>query len=1085
MAQNMYRVGDFVYFELSSAAPYQIRKIEELNKKVKFYNSSNFLVISLLANLCFYYFSAICVLCKKLLLFQTQSGNVEAKVSCFYRRRDLPTSLLKVADRAERVDKVINTRRRLVITPSAPSADASDDSSEGVKRNDDESSSDNDVRSTQEIKTDNTSATSNREESNSPKPIVCVDSDEEEMDSQNKIEKQEEPKDREEEPSCEGGYGFAGLPKGAENLSSQNRHILRQHELFLTRQVDSLPATHIRGKCNVTLLSEVETSEMYLYREDAFFYSLVYDPTAMTLLADKGEIRVGEKYQCEVPDDMAPDAVDENKENGNLVIAEEEDDDYDDDDDDDDEPFVATTDREFLVYHPHHSLTDRDIDQFLIVARAVGTFSRALDTSSSMKLPSLHMTAAAASRDVTLFHAMALLHQANYDIGLGVKYLVPPPSKQHYPLDADKTTSHNTVSLGGPILCRDQMEEWSAAEATLFEEAIEKYGKDFSDIRADYLPWKAMRDIVEYYYMWKTTNRYVEIKKNKAVEQESKLKQVYIPNYNKPNPNLVGPPNPSGQSMKGTSPCESCEVDESTHWYAWGPAHLQLRLCSVCWSRWKKYGGLQRVHEYESYDLDGATTQDLIAQSQVLPQKAPTTLSTPSLIGRSSESSACNTSVNDRVVKTRSEVNGRSNSGHVKGRVAALGLSQAQYKLIGGLHPSVVKTRVAFYLNTTLSMRIARRLAPKSLFNIRRSARRPFLPINGHAIKHYCTTRQPFEIIRAAKQIKANKLPDAVVAQLASSIIASNPQLSQTASAVNTHKRHGNDKGGPVVKRSHLQQTVSQPQSAVHLVPAGSTIHSHYHHPTLVPIASTTPGATPPPPALPPSQLTPQTLQAVPQSSQIAAIHSGAHITNAILNRSLSPGKVVCNTVRNQQPHLAHVTNSTMHTFAHESNRPVAAVTPLSIPTSVLVPPTIASVSPALIAATIQQQQQAQRIQAMGTASRIATTTAATTTPPQTQIPQPALLIGIDSAMHDRKIVATTTSTTAPATASTSRIRNTHADSRWSGMDEKLLFLAGPRLKLLRRRISPKKTVRRIALHPCQNSDFVSGQWHNLQGFFI
>lgn len=27
------------------------------------------------------------------------------------------------------------------------------------------------------------------------------------------------------------------------------------------------------------------------------------------------------------------------------------------------------------------------------------------------------MTAAAASRDVTLLHAMALLHQANYDLG--------------------------------------------------------------------------------------------------------------------------------------------------------------------------------------------------------------------------------------------------------------------------------------------------------------------------------------------------------------------------------------------------------------------------------------------------------------------------------------------------------------------------------------------------------------------------------------------------------------------------------------------------------------------------------------------
>ena len=34
--------------------------------------------------------------------------------------------------------------------------------------------------------------------------------------------------------------------------------------------------------------------------QDAFFYSLVYDPQQKTLLADKGEIRVGSKYQAEV-----------------------------------------------------------------------------------------------------------------------------------------------------------------------------------------------------------------------------------------------------------------------------------------------------------------------------------------------------------------------------------------------------------------------------------------------------------------------------------------------------------------------------------------------------------------------------------------------------------------------------------------------------------------------------------------------------------------------------------------------------------------------------------------------------------------
>ena len=80
-------------------------------------------------------------------------------------------------------------------------------------------------------------------------------------------------------------------------------------------------------------------------------------------------------------------------------------------------------------------------------------------------------------------------------------------------------------------------------EAGLFEEAINKYGKDFSDIQKDFvsttwvqlhintviiiyisvkvlcvfiskllslqLPWKSITSIVEYYYMWKTTDRYV------------------------------------------------------------------------------------------------------------------------------------------------------------------------------------------------------------------------------------------------------------------------------------------------------------------------------------------------------------------------------------------------------------------------------------------------------------------------------------------------------------------------------------------------------------------------------------------------
>lgn len=98
--------------------------------------------------------------------------------------------------------------------------------------------------------------------------------------------------------------------------------------------------------------------------------------------------------------------------------------------------------------------------------RAVGTFARALDCSSSIRQPSLHMSAAAASRDITLFHAMDTLQRNGYDLAKAMSTLVPQ---------------------GGPVLCRDEMEEWSASEAMLFEEALEKYGKDFNDIRQDFV----------------------------------------------------------------------------------------------------------------------------------------------------------------------------------------------------------------------------------------------------------------------------------------------------------------------------------------------------------------------------------------------------------------------------------------------------------------------------------------------------------------------------------------------------------------------------------------------------------------------
>jgi metastasis-associated protein MTA len=70
--------------------------------------------------------------------------------------------------------------------------------------------------------------------------------------------------------------------------------------------------------------------------------------------------------------------------------------------------------------------------------------------------------------------------------------------------------------------------------------------------------------------MWKTTDRYVQQKRVKAVEAESKLKQVYIPTYNKPSPKNVLNGNSNGNAtadiiaLNGGKPCESCAISTSS-----------------------------------------------------------------------------------------------------------------------------------------------------------------------------------------------------------------------------------------------------------------------------------------------------------------------------------------------------------------------------------------------------------------------------------------------------------------------------------------------------------------------------------------
>ncbi|MBN3281389.1 MTA3 protein, partial [Polyodon spathula] len=254
------------------------------------------------------------------------------------------------------------------------------------------------------------------------------------------------------------------------------------------------------------------------------------------------------------------------------------------------------------------------------------------------------------------FHAMDTLHRLDYDLKTVISILVPQ---------------------GGPVLCRDEMEEWSASEANPFEEALEKYGKDFNDIRQDF-------------------------KCLKASEAEIKLKQVYIPTYNKPNPHQISMSNGKPLAMNGAAgaggalslnsgpgrACESYFSLQSPQWYSWGPPSLQCRLCLSCWVYWKKYGGLKMPSQGEEEEEKRSQRPDQHPRYTILWHgQHQSTFSIPI-----------------------------RNSGSPR---------------------SSTKTRQTFLLQATRITKLARHMC-RDLLRLRQAARQPFVPINCAAIKAEC-----------------------------------------------------------------------------------------------------------------------------------------------------------------------------------------------------------------------------------------------------------------------------------------------------------------------------------------------------------
>ena len=221
------------------------------------------------------------------------------------------------------------------------------------------------------------------------------------------------------------------------------------------------------------------------------------------------------------------------------------------------------------------------------------------------------------------------------------------------------------------MLCRDEMEDWSASEANLFEEAIDKYSKDFNDIRKDFLPWKSMKNIIEYFFMWKTTDRYVQQKRIKAMEAESKLKQVFVPVYSNKSTRLTGS---NGEIIIRGRDCDAYP-----------------NLARYSWSQYKKYGKFVTAKTSDdSFILDKSS----FSTAQRLAQLRPGLIIEP---------------------------------GSPAVGVSAAAAAAAAKSASG-------KTRAAFFLKTTPLTRASRRLCA-SLAKLSHYARKPGKLIDMKAVK--------------------------------------------------------------------------------------------------------------------------------------------------------------------------------------------------------------------------------------------------------------------------------------------------------------------------------------------------------------
>lgn len=291
-----------------------------------------------------------------------------------------------------------------------------------------------------------------------------------------------------------------------QHFSALELHRLKSRELFYSRFIESnVPLTNIRGKLELDLyFKSIHRLNDFLLasHEDKFFYQFNYDPNLKRLSIDKTQIRVGSKYQAEIPVLMQ-------RKNSHCLLKREN--------------------REQLVWSP--SSPPKSCEKYFQNALALRQTFNARFRHSINDTP-----------DTIKYEALKLLQQSGHNKALALtvitkqksEYLMQHHGNRRRKSDETATTMTNDGNeFAGDDEERRIAEQWTDNDVELFADGIDKLGKEFNEIKKKYLPNKSLKSIIEYYYNnWKTSGEYVANRNEKRKKYDmQKITEVNLSQY--------------------------------------------------------------------------------------------------------------------------------------------------------------------------------------------------------------------------------------------------------------------------------------------------------------------------------------------------------------------------------------------------------------------------------------------------------------------------------------------------------------------------------------------------------------------------